>query len=162
MRWVLLALGLLLTPSAWAQPCSTSNYTKCPTPVYKTLDVDPTHPIHGDGSALINLPFAHLTVTAATSNGSGGLGSLPASSYIVSALCRETAGHAVNIAIGTTSGGSDVAAAFTVPASGTVTATTQAFSLVWFSASATQALFVSSASWGSASVNCYLNYQPGP
>lgn len=103
-----------------------------------------------------------LSGAAITSNASGALGQLPANAFLLFALIRETAGHAVSVAIGTTSGGSDVMSAVAVPSSGTTTATTAAFTKVWFSSGAPQNLFLSSASWGGASINITLVYQIGP
>lgn len=91
-----------------------------------------------------------------------GLGALPANAFLLYALIRETAGNPVNVEIGTSSGASDVMGAVAVPANGTVQATAQAFSKIWFSASATQNLFLNSASWGGANINITLVYQIGP
>lgn len=109
---------------------------------------------------------APLTAVAVTSNATGGLGSLPANRYLLRLLARETAGHSVVVTLGTTSGGSDVAPSdsltLTVPASGTLTVDLSGFLKNWFSATAAQALFLASASWGGASVNAQLDYEVGP
>lgn len=101
-----------------------------------------------------------LAVVAATANET--LGTLPAGAYLMFALFRETTGNEVSVSIGTTTGGSDVMEAVAVPGNGTLSATTNAFSKVWFSAVATQTLYLASASWGGASINCWLVYQLGP
>jgi len=103
-----------------------------------------------------------LRATAVTSNATGALGTLPANAFPLYALLRETAGHGVTLGIGTSSGASDVATGLVVPASGTLTVPITSFILAWFSATATQALFLSSASWGGASINATLVYQIGP
>lgn len=104
--------------------------------------------------------LAVLGPTTLTANGS--VGTLPANGQVLFAVFRETAGHAVNVSLGTTSGGSDVMPAVSVPASGTVTAIVGTIIQNWFSASSTQAIFANSASWGSASVNVELLYATGP
>lgn len=101
-----------------------------------------------------------ITTTAITSNSS--MGTLPANGFILYALLRETAGHNATVSIGTTSGGADVLSAQLVPASGTLTVPITVFTVGWFSAVSTQALFLSSTSWGGASVNITLDYQVGP
>lgn len=101
-----------------------------------------------------------LTATAATSNASGSLGTLPANAYILSAFFRNTTANAVNIEIGTMSGGSDVMSAEPVPPNGTLTVNPFE-SPNWFSPTATQALWISSTAWNSASINCELTYQLG-
>lgn len=113
-------------------------------------------------TAEITISGSSPQLSAASVAANASLGSLPANAFILYALFRETAGHAVNVAIGSTSGASDVMSAVDVPASGTISATTQAFSIVWFSATLPQTLFLSSASWGGASINCALVYQIGP
>jgi len=88
------------------------------------------------------------------------LGTLPANGTILDAIIRETAGHSVNVSFGTTSGGTDItSAAIAVPASGATMVSILSFGAVWFSASATQDVFVSSTSWGLASVNVILEYR---
>ena len=118
----------------------------------KTVTVTPTG---GGGSTA-------LSGTAITANGQVGSIALPANGMITLALFRETAGHAVNVSLGTTLGGSDILAAQAVPADGTLTVDVTAFAKNWFSASATQAIYITSASWGSASVNVSLPYVGGP
>ena len=90
------------------------------------------------------------------------IGTLPANSLIMSVIFRETAGVGVNVSIGTTSGGTQVLSAQAVPASGTLTVAITQFVENWFSATATQLLYLNSASWGGASVNCQLSYVIGP
>jgi hypothetical protein len=102
---------------------------------------------------------ATLTATGVTANAS--FGTLPANGFLLFALFRETAGHTISVGIGTTSGATDVLAAQTVPASGTLTVPITVFSLGWFSASLTQTLFLSSASWGGATINVSFVYQVG-
>jgi hypothetical protein len=104
-----------------------------------------------------------LTATGVTGNAQLGSVNLPANAFILYALVRETAGHAVNLSVGSTNGGTDVTGSpATVPASGAVEITSAGFSKVWFSSSAAQTLYLSSASWNSASINIYLVYQIGP
>lgn len=173
MRFVLALVFVLCGGSAWAQ-CTNSDgslhdITKCPgngdnPAYYDSIYVNPSNPIQGNGSALTGLPPTgnpQLTITAATSNASGSLGSLPANGYAGSMRCHETANHMVTIAIGTTSGGSDVVSGLTVTGEGTMTYTPFA-TPNWFSATAPQPLYLSSASWGGASLNCNLVYQVGP
>jgi hypothetical protein len=100
-----------------------------------------------------------LAVTGVTANGA--LGTLPANAFPLYAFLRETAGIGVNVGIGSTSGGADVVAATAVPASGTLTIPITSFLKDWFSATAAQGLFLSSASWGGASINATLVYGKG-
>lgn len=114
----------------------------------------------GEGSA-------SLSASAVVSNATGALGSLPPGAYILRLLMRETAGHSVNVTVGTTSGASDVAptiaaGTLTVPANGTLLVDVGSFLKSWFSSTATQAIWLASASWGSASVNAQLDYEVGP
>lgn len=103
-----------------------------------------------------------LSTTGVTANGQLSGGVLPPSGYILYALFRETAGVGVNIAIGTTLGASDVLAPQGVPGNGTLSVAITGFSLGWFSATVGQALYLTSASWGGASINATLVYQVGP
>lgn len=90
------------------------------------------------------------------------LGNLLANGTILYAILRETAGHNVNVSIGTTTGGVDILAPVTVTASTSLVVPVTSFLLNWFSASATQAIFINSASWSSASININLVFQVGP
>lgn len=101
-----------------------------------------------------------LTATTVTANAQ--LGVLPASGYVLFALFHETAGHNVSVGIGTSSGTTNVLPPQAVPANGTLTVAITGFSLGWFSASAPQTLFLSSASWGSAAISAELDYKIGP
>lgn len=101
-----------------------------------------------------------VVVSAATVNRS--LGSLPPGSYILRLLCRETAGHAVNLSVGTAVGLSDVLAPQLISASGALMVPGEDFLVSWFSATLPQSLFLTSANWNSASLNVSLIYQVGP
>lgn len=105
-----------------------------------------------------------LLVAGITSNASGALGLLPPSGYILRLLLHETAGHQVAVTVGTTSGGGDVApvsGSSIVPAFGTLTIDVTNL-INWFSATAAQALFLASASWGGASISAKLDFEVGP
>ena len=106
--------------------------------------------------------FAQITAAGIASNGQLDTNSLPANAVILMALFRETAGHAVSVSLGSSLGASDVTTAQPVPASGTLMIQPGAFLKDWFSASSTQAIYVTSASWGSASINASLVYMVGP
>jgi hypothetical protein len=112
-------------------------------------------------AAAAGQPLA-LKASAITANAQLSSQSLPINAVVLYAIIRETAGHVVSVALGTTSGGSDVMSAVSVPASGVAMVTALSFAKLWFSASAAQAVYVTSASWGSASVNIELVYQAGP
>lgn len=108
---------------------------------------------------------AYMAVYGVASNADGLIGSLPANDHIASGSCREVStspGNNVSVAFGSTSGASDVASAFAIAANKTTDPTAEAFAKVWFSASAPQQIFVSSASWGSAIVDCFIFFNPGP
>ncbi len=97
-----------------------------------------------------------LNVSGITVNGT--LGSLPANGFLGPfLLIEETAGHAATVAIGTTSGASDVLGAQSVPPSGTITVDITAFSKGWFSASSPQTLFLTT-SGGGSSISAQLFY----
>lgn len=103
-----------------------------------------------------------LSAIGVTSNGQLSSESLPANGVILSAVIRETAGYNVNISLGSTLGASDVLSALIVTASEALAIPLSSFSKAWFSASVPQAIYVTSASWGSASINISLAYQVGP
>ena len=110
----------------------------------------------GGGSTL-------LTGTGIVANAQIGATPLPANGVLLNAVVRETAGHAVTISLGTTLGGTDITtAAVDVPASGLVLISLLSLGKIWFSATATQAIYVTSAAWSSASVNVEIAYQAGP
>jgi hypothetical protein len=95
-------------------------------------------------------------VTGITANTS--LGTLPADGFLGPMLIlEETANHATTVSIGTTSGASDVLAAQSVPANGTLTVDITAFSKGWFSSSSTQQLFLTTTGGGS-SIKAQLFY----
>lgn len=81
---------------------------------------------------------------------------LPANGVILYAVLQETAGVAVNVSIGSTSGGADVMPAWPVPANGVTVVPVDEFLDVWFSATVPETLYVNSSSWGGASINCTL------
>ena len=95
-----------------------------------------------------------LTLTGLTANGSSG--TLPASAVVTQLLFTETAGNAVSVMLGTTSGSSDIMAAVTVPAGGILPVGNMSLLQQVFASS--QAVFVSSSVWNSASVNLKVWY----
>jgi hypothetical protein len=86
---------------------------------------------------------------------------LPANAVILYGAARETAGYAGTVAIGSTSGDTDVMAATPVPASGLTLLTADSFSLIWSSATATWQLYLT-VSGASAVFNVFLIYRIGP
>ena len=100
--------------------------------------------------------FTQISATALVANAA--VGSLPANAVIQFAVLRETAGFNVSVSLGSTLGGSDVLAPVAVPASTALMVPVTSFLEVWFSASSTQIIYATSASWGSASVNVTLAY----
>jgi hypothetical protein len=88
------------------------------------------------------------------------LGNLPSNDFILCLFARETAGHAATIAIGSTSGASDVMPAYNVSASTGATISQTGFNKTWFSAGSTQQLFAT-VTGASASVNVEVFYLPG-
>lgn len=110
---------------------------------------------------------APLIVTGISSNATGLLGSVAANGFMLRVLLRNTTAIAVNITVGTTSGGSDVApnagaGTLTVPASGALLVDIGSFLKGWFSATAAQPVWLASASWGGAVLNAQLDYEKGP
>jgi hypothetical protein len=159
MRFVLVLLFVLVGGSAWGQCTDGSgnlvNINQCPGPVYYKGPVTSAQGFFGP------VALQQFGVTGVTANAT--FGTLPADGFILWAYCRETAGHQVNVAVGSTSGASDVTGPVPIPANKPTTLTTLSFSPAnWFSASAPQTLYLSSASWGGASLNCNLVYQVGP
>jgi hypothetical protein len=75
-------------------------------------------------------------------------------------FARETAGYNATIAIGSTSGASDVMPAFAVTASTGATIQMTGFNKTWFSSGSTQTLYAT-VTGASASVNVELFYLPG-
>lgn len=101
-----------------------------------------------------------LIVTNATANVQFGV--LPPRGFLLYALFRETSGVAVSLGIGSTSGANDVLDAVEVPANGGLTVPINSFSTGWFSDVSSQTLYLSSPSWGGATVGGFLVYQSGP
>jgi len=101
-----------------------------------------------------------FTQNNVTSNGQ--LGTLPADGVIAFLVLRETAGHAASVGVGSSSGATDVLPPQQVAASGAVMIPISAFSAAWFSVSSAQVLYLTSAAWGSASINASLFYVNGP
>lgn len=85
---------------------------------------------------------------------------LPANAFILFAMIRETAGKAVSIGLGTSSGATDVLGLQTVAAGSGLMVPIGAFTTSWFGPA--QPLFISSPGWGGASVNLTLVYMAGP
>jgi hypothetical protein len=112
--------------------------------------------------ALANGANGGLTLSGSGFTANAAIGTLPANAIITSIIFRETAGVGVNVSLGTTSGGTQVLSAQAVAASGTLTLLATAFTENWFSAVATQLLYLNSASWGGASINVQLVYVIGP
>ena len=131
-----------------------------------TLQVAVIDPNNLGVNSRTTLPAAtpSLTATGITSNAQLGATPLPANGVILYAVFRETVGHSVNIALGSTSGASDIMPVQTVPGGGTLTVAVSGggFNANWFSAASTQNIYVTSASWGSASINVRLGYVGGP
>jgi hypothetical protein len=96
-------------------------------------------------------------------SGNGLLGVLPPNCTLLHAVVRETTGNAVSISLATTSGGTDIAGStpIAIPAGGQVLLTAMSFDLDWFSATAEQQIFVTSANWNGAKVNITLYYIAG-
>jgi hypothetical protein len=88
---------------------------------------------------------------------------LPKNATIQAITLRETAGNAVTLSIGTSSGGAQIVSAYALSASTSVTIGQASATMLasWFSASSTQAIYISSALWNSASVNVTVYYQVG-
>ena len=105
--------------------------------------------------------FSQITATGLTSNAQLGATPLPANAFVQGGFLRETAGHNVTISLGSTLGASDVLANVTVTASLGLAIPSASFAATWFSVASTQAIYVTSASWGSASINASLQYEAG-
>lgn len=91
-----------------------------------------------------------------TFTANGTLGTVPAGSIIIAATLQETAGHAVNVSLGTASGGAQVLAASAVPGSDILPIPQS--NLLLMAWTSNQSIFVASASWGSASVTATVWY----
>lgn len=192
MKYLLkiLLISLLAGGSAWAD-CPTVATDCLATPVYQTMRAwnglsggpwttatRPASPASGLTGFNTNLGLnetwngttwqssqsspVSLSGTGIAFNQQLSNSSLPANGSLLRLLLRETAGHAVSVSLGTTIGGSDILSAGFVPASGTLTVDITAFSAGWFSSTLAQQIFITSASWGSASVNAQLDYEVGP
>lgn len=105
-------------------------------------------------------PPPTITSTGVTANAT--IGTLPANATILYAIARETAGHNVTISLGTTSGATDVATPLTLTASISSIIPVTSFAKNWFSSGSTQAIFIDSGTWSSASVNISIYYVVGP
>jgi hypothetical protein len=89
-----------------------------------------------------------------TANGT--LGTIPANAQILAAQFIETAGHAVSVSLGTTSGGAQILSAFTVGANAIVPIPDSSLLLqAWI---ANQSIFVASGAWGLASITASVWY----
>jgi hypothetical protein len=92
----------------------------------------------------------------ATLSADGQVGSIPANAMITGVTLLEVNGHSVTVSLGQTSGASDVLGATAVGANGIVPVPASSLLLqAWASA---QAIFVHSASWGSAAVTVTVWY----
>jgi len=111
-------------------------------------------------SAQLTDMLLSLTQNNVTSNGQ--LGTLPVDGVIAFLVLRETAGQAVSVGIGSSSGTTDVLSPQQVAASSALMIPIPAFSAAWFSASAAQVLYLTSSAWGGASINASLFYVNGP
>lgn len=105
-------------------------------------------------------PNPLITSTAVTANAT--VGTLPANATILYAIARETAGHNVTVSLGTTSGATDVATPLTLTANTSSYLPATSIDKNWFSAGSTQAIFIDSPAWSSASVNISIYYVVGP
>ena len=93
---------------------------------------------------------------AATLSADGEVGVIPANAMIIGVTLLEVNGHSVNVSLGQTSGASDVLQTVTVGASGLVPVPSSSLLLqAW---TATQGIFIHSASWGSAAVKVTVWY----
>lgn len=86
----------------------------------------------------------------------GTLGSVPAGALIIGAVFEETAGHAVTVSLGTSSGGTQILGGTAVGASGIVPVNGSGMLLQVFAGS--QPVFVHSPSWGGANLSISLWY----
>lgn len=88
---------------------------------------------------------------------------IPANCILLYAALAELNGHAINLSIGTTAGGSEVLGAQSVSAGGVLLVPASSFTLICFSRTLVKALWLNSASWPAGSlVSAQLVYQPGP
>ncbi len=111
------------------------------------------------GGANVQAPASAVGVStkvsiAATADAQ--IGTIPANAMIVAVLLHETAGHAVTVTLGTTSGGSDILGATAVGSSGIVPVNGPNLLLQAWTAS--QGIFIHSASWNSANVTVSVWY----
>jgi hypothetical protein len=101
--------------------------------------------------------FSELVTTGVTANAA--VGTLAADLILWGVEFRETAGHAVVLGLGTTSGATDILVGQSLDASSALAVPIDAFNAAWFSNSTTQVVYASSASWGSASVKVNVIYK---
>lgn len=88
---------------------------------------------------------------------------IPANCILLYAVLAELSGAgSINLSMGITDGGTTVLSAQAVPASGLLLVPATSFTLIWFSRTLTQRLWLNSAAWDSRSVSAQLIYQPGP
>ena len=92
----------------------------------------------------------------ATLSADGSVGSIPAKAMITGVTLLEVNGHSVTVSLGQTAGAADVLGATSVGASGIVPVPASSLSLQAWTAS--QTIFVHSASWGSAAVTVSIWY----
>ena len=120
------------------------------------------------GGTINEAPLANLllsygmTAIGITSNNQIGSSPLPANAVILYAVFRETAGHSIDVSLGSTNGGSDVMSALAIPPNGTLTVGVSGLTNNWFSLTEAQDVYIASASWTGASVNVLLIYIAGP
>lgn len=107
---------------------------------------------------VVNVPIAAPPAVKLSGvfTANGTLGTLPADALLLGVTLIETAGHAVDISLGTSSGGDEVMDATTVGASGILPVPASALSLLAFVAN--QSIFIASASWNGASITANAWY----
>jgi hypothetical protein len=159
---------LLLTPPVFrgiigATP-SGSSYAVAPGQTATVDQRDQAFLINGYGfsvapPAIVAGSSSFLLSRGITANAS--LGTVPAASYLLRLLLSETAGHATNVSLGTSLGASDILTPTPLPASDRITVDVlTTFLLGSFAAS--QAIFVTLSTIGTASVDAQLDYEVGP
>lgn len=123
--------------------------------VAATLPTDqaPAAPSEGFGTAVT---WTNTPITAA-----GLVATLPANAVLRAIYIQNTTGNAITggLNIGSTSNGSDIAAAIAVAANALVSINTEALLKQWFSASAPQPIYFSAGSaWNGAALNVRIVY----
>lgn len=118
-------------------------------------------PCYQHGDCILNSVNGSGKISASSVTANASFGTIPANAYLLQAFFHETAGNNVSVAIGTTLGGSDVMAATAVVANGTLTYI-PAQTPNWFSATKSQALFLTFSNGSGYSINAELDWKTGP